>query len=273
MKYIFLVLIVLLIISCNKENDNQNPPLLASISRDTLLIHYLGYDENNKLTKFQTHYYHLHITPDSSYWTTWYEFISFEYDNDRIEKMSYYTNDGNNLNGYELIEYDDNGRPVRINDYNNSGNFLYYSDLIYNNEDRLEEFTYQFDGYRQHRRYEYEGDNVSSLIFYSDAFPDQKTIYQIEYDTKRNPLIDPGIISNNKHYSDFLESEFVSKNNISKYTCIKPDNSIESEVTFNYKYNDLNYPMWREETSKYYFDSISYTTFIDTLFYHYIVVD
>ncbi|MBK7174941.1 MAG: hypothetical protein IPH84_17330 [Bacteroidales bacterium] len=277
MKYFFLItqgfvgfsllIFASFLTSCNKETEpeQQDAQALVSIFRDTFLLHTFEYDVQNRLDNYSSFSYHYEIGPNEG-WLTSKTTVYHTYQNDTLIKLA---NGEDDSNGYELYEYNMSGQLTKIKAYLGNNYPLYDYDLIYDVNNRYTEFTYQHDSYRQHRIFEYLGNNISKIIFYSDLDPNAKSTYEMVYDNKINPIHDLGIVSDDRRFDKILPSEFISENNILSYIRKNVFNEVTHDYTFNYSYDENGYPVWRAENCKYYSGGVLIQTVTDTLFYHY----
>jgi hypothetical protein len=280
MKYFFLIIqgfvgfslfiFAILLNSCSKEMtnndiDKKDSQALVSIFRDTFLLHSFEYDVQNRLDNYSSFSYHYEIIGNEG-WQTSKSTDYHTYQNDTLIKLA---NGEDDSNGYELYEYNQFGQLTKIKAYLGNNYPLYDYDLIYDENNRYTEFTYQHDSYRQHRIFEYLGNNISKVIFYSDLDPNAKSTYEMVYDNKTNPFLDLGIVSDDRRFDKILPSEFISENNILSYIRKNVFGEVTHDYTFNYSYDEYGYPVWRAENCKYYNGGALIQTVTATLFYHY----
>ncbi len=273
MKGIYSVLFIFLMISCQKEDAIQNSPKLISIYMGNRLIHEFEYTTQGKISKFTTHNYHYHNTGGQAFWVkTDSQIIVYQYTNNRIEKII--NNDPGNSYNYGIIDYNLKGFPLVIKFFNIYDELLDSSVFIYDNEDRIIEYTY-FSNYKKQCYYQYTNSNIEKVIEYSDKYPDEKIVYELDYDTSYNPLVNLGIICSIRDLTYLHQFDFLSKNNIKSRNCyhIENEDTICWRGSYTYEFNSFKYPINREYTSIYCNDSLGTNPSKETLIYIYDVND
>ena len=278
MKYLYILIFAALIISCEdeiikpeqeeKEIEKEDSLLLYSIYQDTSLLYELDYNQDGKISRFYSHFYHYHNTGGPAYWDHWVDFKQFNYENGRLDNVGDHLKSASKPYWIQTYEYNENGLPENLT-------FYWENDIIntiniqYNDEDKIIRIIKKSKGLIRYRIFEYRGDNVSKLILYYHSTPERRFIYELEYDTCHNPLYNLGIIGS--IHSVILDIEFISKNNILRYTYNKLDtDTLYQDVSFSYEYNEFNLPVSRLKTTKYYSAGMDeYSTYKNTFFYHY----
>lgn len=263
-------------ISCQKEDTNPNSPKLISIYMGDRLIHEFEYTKQGKISKFITNDYHYHNTGGQAFWVkTDSQIIEYQYINNRIEKINKY--DPIISYNYGIIDYNLKGFPLVIKFFNIYDELRDSSVFIYDTEDKIIEYTYFSIRYKYKKQYfyQYRNSNIKKVIEYSDQYPDEKTVYELDYDASFNPFVNLGIICSISNLTYLHQFEFLSKNNIKSKNCYRIENedTICWRDSYTYEFNRLKYPISREYTSISCDDSLSTNLYKENLIYNYDVND